>query len=1080
MFSIFGASKAILPNYDFPFPKNFKKTLQYKNFKDLFSDKIFAKDSWEPIIQVIESYIEKLSKDYYVVGERSDVAELEKTFHEGPKEKLTQSFVDLCIVFYQDHRTKINQLLPKDKDQVKNLTEASKLWIAVEAYYIALLHSILKSFKTFIKDKKFLDYIFGRDTKFDFGKDCMVIAYNYFPNPKLKENLKGLYSVCYPSSGTSVDKSLLDTHIKQIYQSFRKQDNPETPVPAAAAVPSKPAAAAVAPVVTPAAVDESFVKNANAGDNVDDDKAESEDGEIDVQRTNEKIKVLRKKLQTSDTQNHKKIQEAIEKLNEIVKLEQQKIQAEQQKIQAEKLIKERQELAVKESLKTQRDEALRRERAKKKAETEAISSNEAEATKQRKEAANKKVADRIAAEESRRAAEAAAEAAKKAAEEAQKAAEEAVAEKMRLAQQAVDEKNRKAQAEAQAEAKKIKDLAEAEAETKRTEIERLAREAEAAHQAELERKKAERLKEKEELARKREEEERVKKEAQEKKEQEIRDALAKATELKEAAAKLKEEKPSEQTANLEQKFIEQKNTEVEKQREAESLIDILETEKALKFEKKSGNTELPLPRKKQIFQDLFERLNDKPDITSAQQKDIEEFAKVLRGNLEEKRRIFGEKKNFNPKDLNKTLEEANPKDLNKTLEDTKKKQAILDKLITQTRNEKLAQKKKDEDARKLAEETNALERQLVEAESEKKRAEAEEEARLKAEAEEDARFADEQKRITVDAERVAAEKKAKDEADAAAIVAAAEAKAAAIVAAAKKEEEKLKAEAKAEEERILANTKAEGERILAEAKAKEERILAEAEAREKEILAKAEADKEAFFLQQKENEDINRSIPEQDEDTNTLNEPIPNLDSEESQSNPAEEPITEEEIARIDEAVAKANAALEQAKKKLITLADAQQRVLETLSEVVKTAELTKKGAKSQNVFMDKTQSSKRKPEGSYIVLRLPGSNLEKPTDRIPYGYVAVGKPLHDDGVLLQAFTNRMADIFPLLVATMLLPAKPSLAERALPDVMEKLKLEAPVAEAPSPTNTSSPGPTQRPPGPTQPETTAQLKDNYV
>ena len=58
----------------------------------------------------------------------------------------------------------------------------------------------------------------------------------------------------------------------------------------------------------------------------------------------------------------------------------------------------------------------------------------------------------------------------------------------------------------------------------------------------------------------------------------------------------------------------------------------------------------------------------------------------------------------------------------------------------------------------------------------------------------------------------------------------------------------------------------------------------------------------------------------------------------------------------------------------------------------------------------------------------------------IPVGYVPIGPPLfEEDNGHVQAFTNRMVDLFPMVVGTMLPPAAPTLAEVAGPGVLREL-----------------------------------------
>ena len=57
----------------------------------------------------------------------------------------------------------------------------------------------------------------------------------------------------------------------------------------------------------------------------------------------------------------------------------------------------------------------------------------------------------------------------------------------------------------------------------------------------------------------------------------------------------------------------------------------------------------------------------------------------------------------------------------------------------------------------------------------------------------------------------------------------------------------------------------------------------------------------------------------------------------------------------------------------------------------------------------------------------------------VPVGYVPIGPPLFGAGGHLQAFTNRMVDLFPLVVGTVLPPAAPTLAEVAGPGVLREL-----------------------------------------
>ena len=57
----------------------------------------------------------------------------------------------------------------------------------------------------------------------------------------------------------------------------------------------------------------------------------------------------------------------------------------------------------------------------------------------------------------------------------------------------------------------------------------------------------------------------------------------------------------------------------------------------------------------------------------------------------------------------------------------------------------------------------------------------------------------------------------------------------------------------------------------------------------------------------------------------------------------------------------------------------------------------------------------------------------------IPVGYVPIGPPLFEDNGHVQAFTNRMVDLFPMLVGVMLPPAAPTLAELAGPNVLREL-----------------------------------------
>ena len=71
-----------------------------------------------------------------------------------------------------------------------------------------------------------------------------------------------------------------------------------------------------------------------------------------------------------------------------------------------------------------------------------------------------------------------------------------------------------------------------------------------------------------------------------------------------------------------------------------------------------------------------------------------------------------------------------------------------------------------------------------------------------------------------------------------------------------------------------------------------------------------------------------------------------------------------------------------------------------------------------------------------YIVVKVGQDDLG-----VPVGYVPIGPPLLDATGHLQAFTNRMADLFPMLVGTMLPPATPTLAEVAGPGVLRDLGL---------------------------------------
>jgi hypothetical protein len=74
--------------------------------------------------------------------------------------------------------------------------------------------------------------------------------------------------------------------------------------------------------------------------------------------------------------------------------------------------------------------------------------------------------------------------------------------------------------------------------------------------------------------------------------------------------------------------------------------------------------------------------------------------------------------------------------------------------------------------------------------------------------------------------------------------------------------------------------------------------------------------------------------------------------------------------------------------------------------------------------------------KGSYLILTINGEQL------IPYGYVPIGQPFSiGNNQHQQAFTNRMSDLFPMLIGTTLPQAKPSLHELALPKVMQELKL---------------------------------------
>jgi hypothetical protein len=61
----------------------------------------------------------------------------------------------------------------------------------------------------------------------------------------------------------------------------------------------------------------------------------------------------------------------------------------------------------------------------------------------------------------------------------------------------------------------------------------------------------------------------------------------------------------------------------------------------------------------------------------------------------------------------------------------------------------------------------------------------------------------------------------------------------------------------------------------------------------------------------------------------------------------------------------------------------------------------------------------------------------------IPVGYVPIGPPLFEaDNGHVQAFTNRMVDLFPMVAGTMLPPAAPTLAELAGPSVLRDLTTE--------------------------------------
>ena len=167
--------------------------------------------------------------------------------------------------------------------------------------------------------------------------------------------------------------------------------------------------------------------------------------------------------------------------------------------------------------------------------------------------------------------------------------------------------------------------------------------------------------------------------------------------------------------------------------------------------------------------------------------------------------------------------------------------------------------------------------------------------------------------------------------------------------------------------------------------------------------------------------------------------------TEEKNKSEAEEKIRKEEhdiqekIAALNEKVSKLKQDnLQQVSKSLSELHDSKV-TLETI--LGKGKETLKKGAKSKKILVDYMPPEEGIGALSiYIIIELPG--VKPGEKKIPHGYVPIGQPFVQDGKHVQAFTNRMRDLFSMLVGTMLLPVKPSLGELALPYVMDNLKKE--------------------------------------
>lgn len=167
--------------------------------------------------------------------------------------------------------------------------------------------------------------------------------------------------------------------------------------------------------------------------------------------------------------------------------------------------------------------------------------------------------------------------------------------------------------------------------------------------------------------------------------------------------------------------------------------------------------------------------------------------------------------------------------------------------------------------------------------------------------------------------------------------------------------------------------------------------------------------------------------------------------TEEKNKSEAEEKIRKEQreiedkIAALNEKASKLKQEnLDQVSKSLSELHDSKV-TLKTILD--KGKETLKKGAKSTKILVDYMPPEEGIGALSiYIIIELPG--VKPGEKKIPHGYVPIGQPFVQDGKHVQAFTNRMRDLFSMLVGTMLLPVKPSLGELALPYVMDNLKKE--------------------------------------